>query len=94
MSETNNDNVSVNGSLNPNDNSNNNDIYNASRNAERIAYALVDKFHAKGSFEFYCKVAYALPEHKIWKLYERATTSKGAKNPAGLFNWLCKREGV
>ncbi len=80
----------------PNNNINNidNDRFAASRNAESIAYKLVDKFNSPTSFNFYCKVAYKLSEARIWQHYERATTAPNVKSPAGLFNWLCRRDGV
>lgn len=75
-------------SLKPNYNVNDNEFDN-SKAAERIAYTLVDKLGSQQSFPFYCKVAYSLPEHKIWANLE--TALKG-NNPGGLFNWLCRRD--
>jgi len=85
-------NVNVNGYFNnPNNtyNVNDNVNFNSSKNAERIAHQLVDKFSAPNSFPFYCKVAYKLSEAQIWNNFERSTTGK---NPAGLFNWLCRKD--
>lgn len=87
-----NESASVIVSLKPNINNNDNERFNSSVRAETIANSLVEKFRAKGSFEFYCKIAYMLPEHKIWLNYEKATTGKNVSNPAGLFNWLCRRD--
>ena len=76
-------------------NNNNNDIgrsqFEKSKQAEDIAEKLVTKLNAPKSFLYYCKVAYTLPESRIWDNYEQAI--KG-KNPGGLFNWLCERDGV
>ena len=66
----------------------NNDIVKAKK-VEAIARSLVQKFTSEDSFPFYCKVAYKLPEHMIWNIYEQAL--KG-KTPAGLFNWICRKE--
>lgn len=84
-------NVSVNVPNNNNSNNNNNDIgkYEQSLKAESLAYKLVEKFKAPDSFPFYCKVAYKLSESRIWQNYEKA---QEGKNPAGLFNWLCRRD--
>jgi hypothetical protein len=78
-------------SLEPNDNYNNNDIdkFDKSKKAETIAQKLVEKLNSKESYLFYCKVAYALPESKIWINLEQ---SLSGKNPGGLFNWLCRRD--
>lgn len=67
---------------------NDNDI-DRGKQVELIAYKLVDYFKSPDSFKFYCKVAYKLPESKIWNNYESA---KKGNNPAGLFNWLCRRD--
>ncbi len=75
-------------SLNHNNNVNDNG-FSKSKEAEKIAYTLVDKLGSQKSFPFYCKVAYNLPERKIWNNLE--TAMKG-KNPGGLFNWLCRRD--
>jgi hypothetical protein len=91
----NNDNVNVllqNNNINDNDNVSSKSGFDKSKYAESIARKLVAKFDAPGSFSFYCKVAYSLPENRIWNNYEQATTSKKVKNPAGLFNWLCRKD--
>jgi len=79
-------------SLEPNNNYNNNVIeekFGKSKKAEQIAQKLVDKLNSKDSYLFYCKVAYALPEARIWINLEQALSGK---NPGGLFNWLCRRD--
>lgn len=58
-------------------------------NVEAIASQLCEKFESPDSWKFYCKIAYKLPEYMIWGLYEQALTGT---NPAGLFNWLCRKE--
>lgn len=78
--------------LEPNNNYNNNvneDKFDKSKRAEVIAQKLVDKLNSKDSYLFYCKVAYSLPENKIWINLEQALSGK---NPGGLFNWLCRRD--
>lgn len=57
--------------------------------ADGIASVLVEKLRSPESYKFYCKVAYKLPESRIWQNYESAM--KG-KNPGGLFNWLCRKD--
>lgn len=79
-------------SKNTNDNYNVNvkdNKFDESKKVEGIAMQLVDKLRSPDSYEFYCKIAYKLPEHKIWSNYEQAI--KG-RNPGGLFNWLCRRD--
>ncbi len=83
-----NDNVNVVLTNNYNDNVN---VFNRSKSVEQIADQLVSKFKSESSRPFYCKVAYKLSEAHIWDNYEQA--QKG-KNPAGLFNWLCRRDMV
>lgn len=70
-------------------NDNDNVAFNRAEKAEIIARKLSAKFGSDKSFEFYCKVAYALPENKIWINYEK---SLGGKNPGALFNWLCRKD--
>lgn len=81
-----------NNNINDNDNVSFKERLRKSKHAEDIAHRLVKNFDSPGSFEFYCKIAYALPENRIWNNYEQATTSKKVKNPAGLFNWLCRKD--
>ncbi len=93
----NNDDVRFN-KLNPNDNDiDNGRGYEQARRVENIADDLLQRFGlSKESRPFMCKVAYNLPEARIWQHYEQATTpiSKGrpVTNPVGLFIWLCKRD--
>lgn len=95
MLERNNNNYNNNeqwkASLKPNNNYNNNVIggFEKSKQAETIAQKLVDKLNSKESYLFYCKVAYALPEARIWINLEQALSGN---NPGGLFNWLCRRD--
>lgn len=66
--------------------------YEQTRNVERIADKLLATFKlTETSRPFMCKAAYKLSEAKIWDNAEIAT--KG-RNPAGLFIFLCKRDGV
>lgn len=55
-----------------------------------IADRLVDKFHSPDSREFYCLVAWKLPQATIDRLVVTAT-EKG-KNPGKLFNYLARKE--
>lgn len=71
------------------DNGNKDKGVKSARDVELIALKLVDNFHSQQSYEFYCKVAYKLPEHIIWSNYEQA--QKG-RTPGKLFNWLCRRD--
>lgn len=86
----NNDNVIV---SRRNTNDNVNDIgnkYDRSKNVERIAHQLVEKFGNGNYYGFYCKVAYKLSESQIWSFYEQCNGNK-VRNPAKLFSWLCGR---
>jgi len=90
MSEHNN--VNVNGSENPNYNVNDNGRYVKGKQVELTADRLLKRLGMKlESRPFLCKAAYRLSEAKLWDNCEQAL--KG-KNPAGLFIWLCKRDGV
>lgn len=91
-------NVNVNRvSITPNYNNNVNDNvdkYVIARNAERIADRLMEKLNAPDKWrDFYLKVAYKLPEARIWNNYEK-TMGKKVTDPARLFTWLCKKDGV
>lgn len=55
-----------------------------------IAHRLVEKFHASGSWEFYCFVAWNLSEHAIDQLIE--TSWKYGLNKGALFNYLARKE--
>jgi len=89
----NNYNYNVKTNLEHNNNHNNNvnviGDFEKSKKAESIAQKLVDRLNSKDSYLFYCKVAYALPEARIWINLEQAMAGK---NPGGLFNWLCRRD--
>jgi hypothetical protein len=67
-------------------------MFEKSKQVEAIAESLCAKFGNRDSYEFYCKVAYKLPEASIWRHYEKVTTGKRVDSPARLFTWLCKRE--
>jgi len=56
-----------------------------------IANKLVELFSNPVAKNFYCKVAYKLPEGTIWDLVEQ---SKTGDYPVKLFTWLCKQAGV
>lgn len=68
---------------------NNDNVIERAKGVEAIANQLVEKFGSPESRPFYCKVAYALPENKIWLNYEAA--QKG-RSPARLFNFLCRKD--
>lgn len=85
----NNDNV-IGSFKNNNDNNNGANRFARSRKVESIAMKLAEKMSSPGSIEFYLKVAWTLPEDKIWLNYEKSRSGK--KNPNGLFNWLCRRD--
>lgn len=63
--------------------------YDKSKFVELTAKVLVEKLHNPGAYAFYCKVAYKLPESRIWLHLESA--QKG-KDPKKLFTWLCNRD--
>lgn len=85
-------NDNVNGNLTSNNNINDNDKYDKGKFADNVATRLQSKLGMKDdSKPFLCKVAYKLPESRIWDNCEQAL--KG-NNPIGLFIWLCKRDGV
>ena len=73
------------------DNDNDGNKYQKAKNVDAIADRLVEIFKSPHSRPFYCKAAWVLSEATIWNNVELA--SKG-KNPAGLFNYLCKKAGV
>lgn len=57
---------------------------------ELVANHLVEKLHSPQSWEFYCKVAYALDQPTINRLL--ATAIEKGRNPGGLFNYLSRKE--
>lgn len=94
-------NVNVNqSSIDPNNNVNVNDNvdkYETARKVEVIADRLLERFGLpEKSRGFMLKVAYRLPEARIWQHYEHVTSksTKPITNPVGLFIWLCKKDGV
>lgn len=90
MSQDNN--VNVNDVRANNYNVNDNGRYAKGKQVEFIADKLLKSLGMKQeSRPFLCKAAYALNEARLWDNCEQAL--KG-KNPAGLFIWLCKRDGV
>lgn len=58
-------------------------------NVAASANKLVQSLSDPKSFEFYCKVCYALPEHVVWSNLEKALTGR---RPAAYFTFLCKLE--
>lgn len=89
MSQSNND---IDNVVLTNNNNDNVGKYQKSKLADNIASKLQTKLGMKEeSKPFLCKVAYKLPENIIWDNCDQAL--KG-RNPAGLFIWLCKRDGV
>lgn len=92
MSQGNNDIDNVNVSEKPNYNDIDNGRYDKGKQVEAFADRLLGKLDMKAeSRPFLCKAAYKLSEARLWDNCEQAL--KG-KNPAGLFIWLCKRDGV
>ena len=85
----NNDNV-TNSITTNNDNVKIQDKFEKSREVERIALKIVEKLHNEDGYKFYCKVAYRVPEARIW--WNLETAIKSGRNPVRLFTWLCKRE--
>ena len=67
------------------------DKYTKAKQVELLAGKLVGLFSNPGSFHFYCKVGWKLPESKIWDNYEAATATKTG-DPRKLFTWLCNRD--
>jgi hypothetical protein len=55
---------------------------------QQIAHKLVDKLADPLSYEFFCSVAWHLPESVIWYNLEQA--EKG-RSPKKLFTWLCNQ---
>lgn len=94
MKNSNNDNVISKIEINNDNENNDNDKYIKAKRVDTIADTLINKLHlGNGSRPFMCKVAWRLPEYKIWNNLETATNPK-VTNPAGLFIYLCKRDGV
>ena len=61
------------------------------------AAKLVEKFGNSANYKFFLKVAWRLPEHKIWKHVEEAKAarhSKPGQSAEKLFVYLCKVDGV
>lgn len=73
------------------DNDNVGNKYQKAKTVDLIADQLVERFNSPQSRAFYCKAAWKLSEATIWNNVEQA--NKG-KNPANLFNYLCKKAGV
>lgn len=69
----------------------NNDIDNVakSKQVDLIAEKLVLALNNPNGREYYCKVAWRLPEAVIWNNLEQS--AKG-REPAKLFTWLCQKE--
>jgi hypothetical protein len=62
-----------------------------STTVELIAQRLVEKFHSDGSWEFYCLVAWRLPEPVINQLIESAWR-RGIRNHGAYFNTSASNE--
>lgn len=56
---------------------------------DRIANTLVDKLSNPERRAYYCKVAWSLPEFKIWSNLEQAL--KG-RSPQRYFTFLCQKD--
>jgi hypothetical protein len=54
----------------------------------RIAQTLADRFNDQGSFNYFCSIAWQLPEYIINNNFEAA--QKG-REPVRLFTWLCNK---
>jgi len=67
------------------------DKYAKSKEVELLAGKLVGLLNNPGSFHFYCKLGWQLPENNIWNNYETAIASKNG-DPRKLLTWLCKRD--
>lgn len=72
-------------------NINNEEKYAKSKQVELLAGKLVGLLNNPGSFHYYCKLGWKLPENVIWNNYEKATGAKNA-DPKRLFTWLCNRD--
>lgn len=92
MSQDNNVNDNVIGVRTNNYNDIDNGRYDKGKQVEFVADKLQQRLGMKKkSRPFLCKAAYKLSEARLWDNCDQAL--KG-KNPAGLFIWLCKRDGV
>lgn len=72
-------------------NNTNVDKYAKSKEVELLAGKLVGLLNSPGSFHYYCKLGWKLPENIIWNNYEKATSAKNA-DPKRLFTWLCNKD--
>lgn len=63
--------------------------YDKSKFVELTARVLVEKLDNPNAYAYYCKVAYKVPEHRIWLHLESALRGD---NPQKLFTWLCQRD--
>lgn len=54
-----------------------------------IANKLCRELSNEDRFDYYCKVAWNLPENIIWSDLESA---KKGRDPQRLFSWLCKQK--
>lgn len=84
---------------NSNNNLKNTNTSNSTKNmreVQLIALKLEDVLgkQTPSRFPFYCKVAWRLPEGRIWANLEIATapSSRPNHNPAAFFSWLCSQE--
>ncbi len=58
-------------------------------NVRLIADKLSTALNDKKSYDYFMKIAWHLPEYKIWNNLEYS--AKG-KDPRKLFTWLCKQD--
>lgn len=72
-------------------NNDNVNIDNDSNKVDFIAQKLVTELNNPDARIFYCKVAWKLPEAKIWSNLELA---KKGRSPQKYFSWLCKRDMI
>lgn len=67
----------------------NDNVNDRTKKVDYIADKLVRDFNSPDSRDFYCLIAWKLPEAKIWLNYEK---SQKGRSPAKLFNWLCRKD--
>lgn len=74
--------------------------YDKAKRVDFVADDLVRKFNLpETSREFMCKVAWKLPEARIWQHFEYVHLppkpgKKPISNKVGMFIYLCKKDGV
>lgn len=74
--------------VNPSSSTSNNVNVKSISSVQEIAHRLCEQLSDEHDFEYFCKVAWKLPESVIWSNVEAAL--KG-RNKARLFTWLCSQ---